>query len=91
MRRLSSTAQIARRTLLVRGTTLALLAATVCTIGLSGCQTWTGGQTLPSAYYLRDDIQFFPAGPEFQLTNQVQQIEEYNARRAGIDVADPAF
>ena len=75
-----------------RITTLALLAVTaVFGAGLSGCQTHINGQTLPSAYYLQDDIQFFPAGPEFQLTNQVQQIEEYNARRAGIDVADPAF
>jgi thiol-disulfide isomerase/thioredoxin len=27
------------------------------------------GQTLPSAYYLRDDIQYFPAGAEFRLSN----------------------
>ena len=52
-------------------------------VSLTGCQTNIGGQTLPSAYYLRDDVQFFPAGPEFLLPNQVQAIESYNAQRAG--------
>ena len=33
--------------------------------GLTGCQTTVGGQTLPSGYYLRDDVQYHPAGPEF--------------------------
>ncbi len=47
--------------------------------GLCGCQTQMGGQTLPSAHYLRDDVQFFPAGPEMQLTNQRQALEEYRA------------
>lgn len=70
-----------------RLTTLALLAGTaVFGTGLSGCQAHINGQTLPSAYYLQDDIQFFPAGPEFQLTNQVRQIEEYRARQGGLDV-----
>jgi hypothetical protein len=39
---------------------------------------------LPSAYYLRDDLQYFPAGPEFKLSNQVQAIEEYKARERGL-------
>ena len=30
---------------------------------LVGCQVDVSGQTLPSAYYLQDDIQYFPAGP----------------------------
>ncbi|MGD9854961.1 MAG: hypothetical protein AB7U20_08410 [Planctomycetaceae bacterium] len=46
---------------------------------LSGCQTTINGQTLPSWAYLRDDVQYFPAGQEFQLPNQVRAIEEYNA------------
>ncbi len=46
-----------------------------------GCQTTVGGQSLPSAYYLKDDIQYFPAGPEFKLTNQVQALEEYKLER----------
>ena len=61
-------------------------------LGLTGCQASMAGQTLPSPYYLRDDVQFFPAGPEFQFPNQVQAIEEYQLRGIGggaRGVADP--
>lgn len=44
---------------------------------LTGCQTSIGGQTLPSATYLDDDVQYFPAGPEFKLTNQVEASRKY--------------
>lgn len=61
----------------------------VATLGLlvasSGCQTTIGGQTLPSAHYLTDDIQFFPAGDEFQLPETVRAMEEYRAAQAGWD------
>ena len=64
---------------------------------LTGCQTTVGGQTLPSAYYLRDDVQYFPAGPEFILSNTVQAIEQYKLDQAGFqgdfgdDGADAGF
>jgi len=59
-----------------------LLAACAATcVTSTGCQSTVGGQTLPSPYYLRDDVQYFPAGPEFKLSNQVRAIEEYNLRR----------
>lgn len=45
----------------------------------SGCQTTIGGQTLPSAYYLRDDVQYFPPGSEGQLPLARQAIEDYKA------------
>ncbi len=50
----------------------------------SGCQVSVGGQTLPSAYYLKDDLQYFPAGPEFKLSNQARAIEEYKLRQQGL-------
>jgi hypothetical protein len=50
----------------------------------TGCQSTIGGQTLPSAYYLRDDIQYFPAGPEFKLSRQVEALEEYKLRQLGV-------
>jgi hypothetical protein len=50
----------------------------------SGCQTTVGGQTLPSAYYLLDDVQYFPAGPEFVLTNEVEEHENYRLRQQSI-------
>lgn len=59
---------------------LAILACGLLTATLNtGCalQTHVAGQTLPSAYYLTDDIQYFPAGPEFLLPNQVQALEQY--------------
>ncbi len=39
-------------------------------IGLTGCQVDVGGQTLPSAYYMSDDVQYFPPGPEFKLARE---------------------
>ena len=52
----------------------------------SGCQTTINGQTLPSATYLRDDVQFFPAGPDKKLYKQQRAIREYEAMASGIDV-----
>jgi len=49
---------------------LALAATT-----LTGCQVDVGGQTLPSAYYLQDDIQYFPAGPEFKLSKEAAALK----------------
>ncbi|WP_437187535.1 hypothetical protein SH668x_000933 [Planctomicrobium sp. SH668] len=54
---------------------------TACGI-FAGCQTNVGGQTLPSGYYLRDDVQFFPAGPEFLLPETVRAAEEYRTAQA---------
>ncbi len=56
---------------------------------LSGCQTQINGQTLPSPTYLRDDIQYFPAGPEFQLSNQVRALEEYKAAQGDCNDVGP--
>jgi len=66
-----------------------LLATALMVTGLTGCQTWVAGQTLPSPSYLEDDVQYFPSGPEFQLTNQVQALEAYKleneATNAGLN------
>ncbi|HID74987.1 MAG TPA: hypothetical protein EYP56_03215 [Planctomycetaceae bacterium] len=40
------------------------------TLGLTGCQVDVGGQTLPSPYYMRDDVQYFPPGPEMKLSRE---------------------
>lgn len=65
-------------------TSLLLLGCAVLCSAASGCQVSVGGQTLPSAYYLRDDLQYFPAGPEFKLSNQARAIEEYKLRQQGL-------
>jgi len=56
-----------------------VLLATMAIGGLSftGCQVDVGGQTLPSAYYLQDDIQYFPAGPEFKLSKEAAAQKAY--------------
>lgn len=55
----------------------------------TGClQTTVGGQTLPSAYYLDDDVQYFPMGPEQKLANQIRAIERYKAERQGLADGD---
>lgn len=47
----------------------------------TGCQTTIGGQTLPSPDYLNDDVQYFPSGPEFKLTNQVEAMRKYEVEQ----------
>ncbi len=46
-------------------------------LSMTGCQVDVGGQTLPSAYYLQDDIQYFPAGPEFKLSKEAAAQKAY--------------
>jgi hypothetical protein len=46
-----------------------------------------GGQTLPSAYYLHDDIQYFPAGPEFKLSKEAAAQKAYRKEMAEDDAA----
>jgi hypothetical protein len=47
-------------------------------IGLTGCQIEQGGQTLPSPYYMQDDVQYFPPGPEFKLAKEAAAMKAYN-------------
>ena len=74
-----------------------ILSGIVAAVTLSGCQTNVGGQTLPSANYLRDDIQYYTPGPEFLLPNTVRAMEEYKASQAGLEAelnktsAQPAY
>jgi len=41
----------------------------------TGCQVSVGGQTLPSPYYLHDDVQYFPAGSENKLANETAALK----------------
>ena len=51
-------------------------------VGASGCQVDIGGQTLPSPYYQKDDIQYFPAGPEFKLSREAAAQKAFSEDRA---------
>jgi hypothetical protein len=68
---------------IVRG--VLLLAAATAGISLTGCQVDVGGQTLPSGYYLQDDIQYFPAGPEFKLSKEAAAQKEFRDEQATKD------
>lgn len=74
---------------LIEGKRLALLGCALLGMTGVGCQTTIGGQTLPSAYYLQDDVQYFPSGPEFRLSRQVEALEAYKLRQQGLDPDAP--
>lgn len=61
-----------------------VLLGSVClsSLGTLGCQVDVGGQTLPSPYYLTDDVQYFPRGPEFKLSNEAAAMKAYNEQVA---------
>jgi hypothetical protein len=42
----------------------------------SGCQVEMAGQTLPSPYYLSDDIQYYQPGPGFKLAREAAALKE---------------
>lgn len=45
----------------------------------TGCQVSVGGQTLPSGYYLLDDVQYDQKGPEFKLSREAAALKEARA------------
>lgn len=56
---------------------LTILSATL--ISSTGCQVSVSGQTLPSPYYLEDDVQYFPSGPEFKLPREAAALQAARA------------
>ena len=46
---------------------------------LAGCQVEMAGQTLPSPYYLTDDVQYYAPGPEFKLAREAAAQQELRA------------
>jgi len=61
------------------GILLSLAAAIASSALFTGCQSTIGGQTLPSPDYLSDDVQYFPAGPENKLFNQIEASKKQAA------------
>jgi hypothetical protein len=55
----------------------ALLLLWPAAIALTGCQVEMGGVTLPSPYYLTDDVQYYaPAPSEFKLSREAAAMQE---------------
>jgi hypothetical protein len=63
---------IAIKSLILGAVTTSLLTAT-------GCQVSLNGQTLPSPYYLQDDVQYYPSGPEFKLPREAAALRAAEA------------
>jgi hypothetical protein len=68
-----------------RNTRLLAAALVLALSSLTGCQTWYGGMTLPSGYYLRHYPQYFAPDPQHPLPRELasQEDPEGAARRAG--------
>ncbi len=60
------------------------LGAIACGLATSvGCQVELGGQTLPSGYYLDDDVQYYPPGQPFKLDREAAALNAAAADVAG--------
>ncbi|WP_425618240.1 hypothetical protein NA78x_001941 [Anatilimnocola sp. NA78] len=57
--------------------TLAAAGLAITAVANTGCQVTEAGQTLPSAYYIQDDIQYFAPGPEFKLQREAAAMKAY--------------
>ena len=44
-------------------------------LGVTGCQVDVGGQMMPSAHYMQDDVQYFAPGPEFKLAKEAAAMK----------------
>ena len=64
---------------ITRCTVMALVAG-VCITSATGCQVSLNGQTLPSPYYLQDDVQYYPSGPEFKLPREAAALQAARAQ-----------
>jgi hypothetical protein len=59
----------------------------LCGLGLlscvaaTGCQVSIGGQTLPSPYYLEDDVQYYAPTTEFKLSREAAAMKAYKAEQ----------
>jgi hypothetical protein len=50
-------------------------------MGTTGCQTEVGGQTLPSPYWMTDDVQYYAPGPEFKLSREATALKAAQAQQ----------
>ncbi|MCR9116990.1 MAG: hypothetical protein NXI22_08615 [bacterium] len=65
------------------------LIGTVAAAASTGCQIYEGGQTLPSGYYIEDDVQYHAPGAEFKLTREAAAMKQYNTEQALEEGVDP--
>lgn len=49
----------------------------------SGCQVSIAGKTLPSAFYHKDDIEYYRKGPDFKLQREAAALKAAQADATG--------
>lgn len=59
----------------------------LASISATGCQMHIAGQTLPSGYWLQDDVQYFAPGPEFKLAREAAALKEQSANQ----ISEPQY
>jgi hypothetical protein len=59
-----------------------LLTALGGCLGLTGCMGNYSGQNLPSAYYLNAQVQYYPPGNQFKLTDEAAAQKAYREQQA---------
>ncbi len=59
-----------------------MLGVGLTTLCGTGCQVHVGGQTLPSPYYLKDDVQYFAPGQENKLSVEAAAMKALAADQA---------
>jgi len=59
--------------------TACLLAPAALLVTATGCQSDYAGQTLPSPWYLTDDVQYYAPGPGFKLAREAAAMQEQKA------------
>ncbi len=58
------------------------VAAIAATVGLTGCTGEYAGQNLPSGYYLSQQVQYYPPGPQFKLSQEAAAQKAYRDSQA---------
>ena len=67
-----------------------VMAAVACGLASSvGCQVELGGQTLPSPWYLTDDVQYYPPGQPFLLDREAAAIRAAAVETEGSSQQQP--
>jgi hypothetical protein len=57
-------------------------ASLAVSLGLTGCTGEYGGQNLPSGYYLSQQVQYYPPGPQFKLSQEAAAQKAYRDTEA---------
>jgi hypothetical protein len=57
----------------------------LATLLATGCQVSMNGQTLPSAYYLTDDLRYDAPGPEMKVMREAAAQRQFAQEQAEIN------